>query len=51
MVSSRYLAEQFPSAGKVVGIDLSPHMVLTGRHFQQEDEVNSRVPPLIFAFG
>ncbi|CAM9798698.1 unnamed protein product [Scytosiphon promiscuus] len=36
--STRYLAEQFPSAGKVVGIDLSPHMLLTGRHMQQEDK-------------
>ncbi|CBJ49027.1 conserved unknown protein [Ectocarpus siliculosus] len=36
--STRYLAEQFPSAGKVVGVDLSPYMLLTGRFMQQEDE-------------
>ncbi|CAM9855084.1 unnamed protein product, partial [Hapterophycus canaliculatus] len=36
--TSRYLAEQFPSAGKVVGFDLSPHMLLTGRHMQREDK-------------
>lgn len=36
---NRYLAEQFPSAGKVVGVDLSPYMLLTGRFMQQEDEV------------
>ena len=36
---NRYLAEQFPNAGKVVGIELSPHMLLTGRFMQQEDEV------------
>lgn len=38
-LSSRYLAEQFPSAGRVVGVDLSPYMLLTGRFMQQEDEV------------
>lgn len=36
--STRYLAEQFPSAGKVLGVDLSPHMLLTGRFMLEENE-------------
>ncbi|CAM9290798.1 unnamed protein product [Ectocarpus sp. 12 AP-2014] len=38
--STRHVStdKQFPSAGKVVGVDLSPYMLLTGRFMQQEDE-------------
>lgn len=36
----RYLAEQFPSAGRIIGVDLSPHMVLTGQLMNAEDPVS-----------
>ncbi|CAN0077121.1 unnamed protein product, partial [Discosporangium mesarthrocarpum] len=36
--STRYLAEQFPNAGRVLGIELSPHMLLVGRHFLEGRE-------------
>ncbi|CAM9565530.1 unnamed protein product [Sphacelaria rigidula] len=35
--STRYLAKQFPSAGRIIGVDLSPHMVLTGQFMNAED--------------
>lgn len=35
-----YLAEQFPQAGKVIGIDLSPHMVVAGRYMLAEEPVS-----------
>lgn len=41
--STRYLAKQFPSAGKVIGLDLSPHIVLTGRFISADDPVASRI--------
>lgn len=57
LLLSRYLAEQFPSAGKVMGIDLSPHMLLTGRHMQEEEKVGWSPPgggathPRVCMFG
>ena len=35
----RRLAEQHPSAGQVVGLDLSPHMVLVGQFLGERGEV------------
>ena len=35
----RRLAEQHPSAGHVVGLDLSPHMVLVGQFLGERGEV------------
>ncbi|CAN0372121.1 unnamed protein product, partial [Ascophyllum nodosum] len=43
-MSTRRLAEQHPSAGQVVGLDLSPHMVLVGQFLGERGEkVDPRV--------
>ncbi|CAM9854194.1 unnamed protein product [Pylaiella littoralis] len=47
--STRYLAKQFPSAGKLVGVDLSAHMLLTARFMQREDE--NADPRVEFEYG
>lgn len=39
--SARYLSKQFPTAGKVVGFDLSPHMVIAGRFMAGEDQARA----------
>lgn len=41
--STRVLAEAMPQAGRIVGMDLSPHMIAVGNHHNREQKVGEHV--------